>query len=161
MENGMPIGVKFSVLHRAFKRSVDEQVKQKGLTGVQFGVLAGLSRLEQCGQKEIRQRDLEQVSHVTHSTMTEIIKRLENKEFLVCHTGITDRRSKIISSTKKTTRLLQEMDEIDAIVFQKLSKGLNDQQKEEMLNGMNIMIKNAIGEFSDQQNDIMKERKQQ
>ena len=77
MEKELPIGLRFSLLHRSFKKQLDEQLKEKELTGVQFGVLGQLGRLERSGQGEVYQKDLELATHVTHPTMTEIVKRLE------------------------------------------------------------------------------------
>lgn len=144
MDDQMPIGVRFSVLHRSFKKRVDEQVKKKELTGVQFGVLLGLNKLERLGHKEIKQRDLENEAHVTHPTMTEILKRLEGKGFIESHPGTTDRRSKNISSTQKTADLLRETHEVDESVFRELCNGLTQQQREEMLVYLDVMLTNAI-----------------
>lgn len=92
MKSDMPIGLRFSLLHRAFIRQMDQRLLEKDLTGVQFGVLAALIRLEERGEAELSQRDLENASRVTHPTMTEIIKRLEKKGFLLCRPGQLDRR---------------------------------------------------------------------
>ena len=81
MKSDMPIGLRFSLLHRAFLRQMDQRLLEKDLTGVQFGVLAALIRLEERGEAELSQRDLENASRVTHPTMTEIIKRLEKRAF--------------------------------------------------------------------------------
>ena len=91
MKSDMPIGLRFSLLHRAFIRQMDQRLLEKDLTGVQFGVLAALIRLEERGEAELSQRDLENASRVTHPTMTEIIKRLEKKGFLLCRPGQLDR----------------------------------------------------------------------
>ena len=72
-EKELPMGLRFSLLHRAFRKKMDERLSEKELTGVQFGVLSALLRMEQVKTGEISQRDLEEVSHVTHPTMTEIL----------------------------------------------------------------------------------------
>ena len=43
MEKEMPIGLRFSLLHRSFKKQLDELLREKELTGVQFGVLGQLA----------------------------------------------------------------------------------------------------------------------
>ena len=45
MEQEMPMGLRFSVISRSFKRQLDGLLKEKELTGVQFGVLNGARRL--------------------------------------------------------------------------------------------------------------------
>ena len=38
MEKEMPIGLRFSLLHRSFKKQLDEQLKEHERTGVEIGV---------------------------------------------------------------------------------------------------------------------------
>ena len=80
----MPLGLRFSLLHRSYKKKIDELLREKDLTGVQFFVLGALVRLEHAGSGEIHQRDLELATHVTHPTMTELLKRLEKKGLIRC-----------------------------------------------------------------------------
>lgn len=139
----MPFGLRFSLLHRSFRRKMNEMLSEKDLTGVQFGVLGELRRLEKRGFQEIKQRDLEKASHVTHPTMTEIIKRLEKKGFICCRASLSDRRQKLISSTEKAHSLNQEIDRIDKAVFSWLCRGLSQAQVEDFLQSMDVMLKNA------------------
>ena len=119
MDKEMPIGIRFSLLHRSFKRQLDERLKEKELTGVQFGVLGQLGRLERTKQGEIFQKDLEAISHVTHPTMTEILKRLEKQGFISCHPGTKDR------------------------IFAKLCTGLSGEQISSLIAMTDVMIENA------------------
>ena len=105
----LPIGLRFSLLHRTFRQKMDEQLSQHGLTGAQFCVLGLLKKLEDQGRTDISQRDLENASRVTHPTMTEIIKRLEKKGFIDCRPRPDDRRYKIISSTAMVRQLGEEV----------------------------------------------------
>lgn len=128
MEQNMPMGLRFSLLHRAFRKQMDERLQAQGLTGVQFGVLGQLRRLQQAGQPEINQRDLETATHVTHPTMTEIVKRLEKQGFVACAPSERDRRFKSIRPTEKAEALQQELDEMDGSIFRELGEGLNAEE---------------------------------
>lgn len=142
-EKKMPVGMRFSLLQRSFRRKLNEILSEKDLTGVQFGVLGELIKLEKRGCQEIKQRDLEEASHVSHATMAEIIKRLEKKGFICCRTSLSDRRQKLISSTEKAHSLGQEIDRINQEVFSWLCRGLSQAQVEEFLQIMDVMLKNA------------------
>ena len=131
----MPVGLRFSILHRSFMKQLDRQLQEKGLTGVQFGVLGQLRRMEEAGQLEINQRDLETATHVTHPTMTEIVKRLEKQGYLVCSPSARDRRYKSIRSTDKAASLRREMSELDGKIFQELCRGRG--QRPAVHNGQN------------------------
>lgn len=144
MQNNMPMGLRFSLLHRAFRRKLDEHLRELELTGVQFGVLGELARLESRGQGEINQRALETASRVTHPTMTEIIKRLEQKGFIVCQPNPADRRNKSIASTDKARCLHQEIDRLDGEVFQWLCTGLSEEQREQLVAITDVMLRNVF-----------------
>ena len=139
----LPIGVRFSMLHRAFKRKMDEMLSEKDLTGVQFGVLAGLMRLERQGREEISQRDLEQSSRIGHATMTDILRRLEKKEFIRCRQSSRDRRFKCISSTEKALGLEGEAARVEHETFEWLTHGLSEEQTAALLAITDVMLHNA------------------
>ena len=128
MKHTMPIGLRFSLLHRAFMKQLDARLQEKGLTGVQFGVLSQLRRLQLAGREEINQRDLEEATHVTHPTMTEIVKRLEKQGFVVCAPSERDRRFKSIRPTDRAAALQREMDELDESIFRELCRGLTAEE---------------------------------
>lgn len=147
MEHELPYGLRFSLLSRFFKKRLNEQLMEKELTGVQLTVLKELERLEDSGSSEIRQRDLENISHVTHPTMTEILKRLERKEFISCRRSSTDRRSKCISTTEKSRQLRQELSEMDEAVLTELSQGLSREQVAQLWEITDVMLENAFKHY--------------
>ncbi|MCR5664209.1 MAG: MarR family transcriptional regulator [Oscillospiraceae bacterium] len=128
MERKMPMGLRFSLLHRSFKRQLDARLQEQGLTGVQFGVLSQLRRMECEGREEINQRDLEEASHVTHPTMTEIVKRLEKQGFVRCEPSPRDGRCKSIRSTEQAASLMSGLHELDESLFRELSRALSPEE---------------------------------
>ena len=144
MERQLPMGLRFSLLHRAFLRRLDAHLQEKGLTGVQFGVLGQLERLRCEGSVEVNQRDLERATRVTHPTMTEILKRLEKQGFVRCTPSERDRRFKCVCPTEKATALRREMDELDSEIFYELSRGLADEDRAKLAAMTEIMLQNAF-----------------
>ena len=144
MEEQLPVGLRFSMLHRAFRRRMDALLAEKELTGVQFGVLGALVRLEQQGEAEISQRALEEKTRVTHATMTEILKRLEKKDFLSCRQSSRDKRYKSIHATEKAYRLKEELAELENETFSWLCTGLERQQIDALLSATDVMLRNAF-----------------
>lgn len=143
MEREVPMGMRFSIIARAFRTELDRRLREQELTGVQFAVLGQLRNLEREGLEEINQRCLEKANHVTHPTMTEIIKRLEKKGYIVCSPGKTDRRVKSVRSTDKARRLNDLIEQTDREVAELLSRGLSPEQKLQLAQITGIMIKNA------------------
>ena len=123
MDCEIPIGARFSILHRSFRRRIDELIGEQGLTGVQGFVLCELHRMELAGLEEINQRDLERAAHLSHPTLNEIIKRLEAKGFVSCRVSTRDRRSKCIVSAPMAGEVFRCMDSLDRTVFDELCRG--------------------------------------
>ncbi len=147
MNNSLPPGMRIGIIHRFFRQQLDQRLREQELTGVQFGVLGALNRMESSGMAEVNQRDLEKASHVTHPTMTEIIKRLERKGFISCRQSAVDRRSKVISSTDKAKALRQEIDQVDDSVFKLLCRGLDEKQTADFLSLTDVMLNNVFEEI--------------
>jgi len=144
MFSEIPVGLRFSILHRAFRQQMDEYLKEQDLTGAQFHILCQIKRFEESGVEEINQKMLERYSRVTHPTMTEIIKKLEKKGFIRCETSTIDRRHKNISATEKSGQLHLDINRIEKQVFDWLCEGLSDKQKEQFTSITDIMLENAF-----------------
>lgn len=141
--DALPIGLQFTILHRTFRQKMDEAVKDFDLTGAQFAVLGQLARLEFSGCGEVSQKMLEEATHTTHATMTEILKKLEKKGFILCRPSEVDRRSKAICSTEKSLALHSHMDECDGAIFAALSAGIPSADIDTTLRTVSQMLKNA------------------
>ena len=88
--------------------------------------------------------------------MTEILKRLERKEFISCRRSSTDRRHKCISTTGKARELHQQLDEMDRAVLSELCLGLSREQLEQLEQITNVMLDNAFrayGKGSEEESD--------
>lgn len=144
MKEAPPRGVRFSILHRAMKKQIDDYMSGEGLTGVQLFVLCELHKLEKSETREINQRDLENVSHVSHPTMTEILKRLEKKGYISYCRSEQDRRYKCVRSTEKAQGLSRRMAEADEFAFESLCEGLSEEQRAQLISITDVMVANAI-----------------
>lgn len=147
MDCKAPIGLKFSILQRAFRRRVDAMLAEKGLTSVQLSVLGQLDRLKRGEAAEISQRDLEKAAKVSHSTMADIIKRLEKKGFVAVYPSEDDRRCKRIEPTELAGQLGTELSELDEEVFSQLCAGMSQEQICALRGAIDIMLEN-VGAFS-------------
>ena len=139
----MPKGLRFAILQKTIRRQMDEYVRGTGLTGTQVGVLGELGRLEREGAGEVTQKALEDAAHVTHPTMTELLKKLESKGFITCRPSEVDRRCKAVVSTGKARALHQAIGEFDDRVFTALCRGLSEGEIAEFLRITDVMLENA------------------
>ena len=143
MDDKLPMGLRFSLLHRAFRRRMDALLSEKELTGVQFGVLGALGRLER-EKGEVSQRDLERATRLSHPTMTGILRRLEKKGLLCWETSQRDRRCKSIRLTDKARALKTEVIETENATFRWLTRGLSREQLDELISITDMMLENVL-----------------
>lgn len=142
-EGGEPLGLRFALLHRAFKKQMDEQTKDLGLTSVQLRVLNEINLLENSGIiDEINQKDLEEIEQVTHPTMTKVLKQLETKGFIECSPSEMDHRYKKIIATSKAGDISRAMDEKEEIILAALCDGLSESDMEELYRITDVIMDN-------------------
>ena len=141
----MPVGAKFAVIHRAFRRELDASLREMELTGAQFGALRALDRLERERGGEISQRDVEELCRSAHPTMTEILKKLEKKGFIEVRPSETDRRRKQIRRTDKARELDRAAFLIDGKTFEKFAAGLDEAQRSVLEQMLDRMLTNICG----------------
>ncbi|MCD7866765.1 MAG: MarR family transcriptional regulator [Clostridiales bacterium] len=128
MEEKEPVSLYFSVIGRILKQKMDERAQQMDLTCVQVRVLGEIHQMEISGMGEIHQRDLEEREHVTHPTMTGILRRLESKGFVYCEPSALDHRSKKISCTDKAREIYREAAGEEQQILEKMFEGFTPEQ---------------------------------
>ena len=141
----MPVGAKFAVIHRAFRRELDASLREMELTGAQFGALRALDRLERERGGEISQRDVETLCRSAHPTMTEILKKLEKKGFIEARPSETDRRRKLIRRTDKARELDRAAFRADEQTYEKFAAGLDAAQRASLESMLDLLIANICG----------------
>lgn len=144
MDRPISLGQRFGFIGRSFKKKLDEMLKEEELTGVQFHVLSALVMLEDAGRDEISQKDLEQATRLSHATMTEIVKRLEKKNYLACTVSPSDRRCKNIVSTVRARQLRERAVQVDEATAEWLCRGLTEEQTAALREITDIMLHNIM-----------------
>ena len=129
MKDKMPLGLKIAIINRAFKKRLDEKASAMGLTSVQLRVLGSVSRLEEKGQAEIHQNDLEKLEYVTHPAMTKILQKLQSKGFVQCVSSAADRRYKKITCTSKSKGMHNVILAHDREVAEEMCKDFPESKK--------------------------------
>lgn len=148
MYETMPFGLKIAIINRAFRKKMDEKAASMGLTSVQLRVLGSVSRLEEKGETEIHQNDLERIEHVTHPAMTKLIYKLEKKGFIRCVPGTADRRYKKISCTEKSHGIHKLIFSQDREAFSSICAGLGDEQKKVLTDCIDYILKNIDSDIA-------------
>jgi len=142
MRSNIPIGARLSIIGRTFKKELDTILLEEDITSVQFSVLIAILDYMENGETEINQRMLEEAVHVTHPTMTELVKKLCKKDFINSSIDSRDKRRKNISLTEKSLNLLSRLDRAQDEVWLKLSVGLSESETALFLGISNKILDN-------------------
>lgn len=89
----------------------------------------------------IRQIDIEKSFSMTNQTVTGLLHNLEKKDWIQRIPNPNDSRSKVIRLTAKAEGLREELLEISDRLEDMLTDNLNDQEKEQLIELMNKMLK--------------------
>lgn len=89
----------------------------------------------------IRQIDIEKSFSMTNPTVTGLLHNLEKKNWIQRIPNPNDSRSKVIRLTAKAEGLREELLEISDRLEDMLTDNLNDQEKEQLIELMNKMLK--------------------
>ena len=95
------IGAEVKALSHAYRRQFSEAIRQSGaedLSAMQGHVIA---YLYYCREKDIFQRDIEETFNITRSSVTGIVKLMEEKGYLTRQSVQGDARLKKLSLTTK------------------------------------------------------------
>lgn len=142
MRDGMPFGLKVAIIHRAFRKRLDEKASAMGLTSVQLRVLGSISRLEASGCGEIHQNDLERIEHITHPAMTKHLQHLEEKGFVQCVPSAKDRRYKKVTCTEKSVGIHKMILVQDEEVLSELCANFTQEQRQALFQLTDRLLEN-------------------
>ena len=93
-----PIGFMIKQINNVFEKELNEKVKKLGLTSSQCAVL---DYLFHTSKDEISQRDVERHLSLKNPTVTGLLKRLDEKGYILCVPNAKDKRKKNIYLTEK------------------------------------------------------------
>ena len=122
----MPYGPRFYLVSKAFRRKMDDNLKDYNLTAVQGAVLGTVNLFEKEGFEEVSQRDIERRMHTTHATLTEVLRKLEAAGFISMTRSDSDKRSKVIKTTSRAHELFNKIDESDKKIYEDMTAGISD-----------------------------------
>lgn len=143
MEQYPHISLMIKILHHAFARRLNHNMEEVGLTKAQCDVLGYLHRH---ADEPVYPIDLERELHLKRPTVTGLVKRLEEKDFVRCVPSPTDKRYKELHLTEKShahheqvLRFIEEQEEI-------LLRGLDGADRETLRHLLTILLHNMQAE---------------
>lgn len=107
MRERKTIGFLIKQINNVYEKDFNKMLKNLGITSSQCAVL---DYLFQSSEEEITQRDIERHLCLKNPTVTGLLKRLEEKGFILSVPSPTDRRCKNIYLTEKAYDIQRKME---------------------------------------------------
>ena len=98
MKERMPIGFMFKQINTIYEKDLNNLLKTVGITASQCAVLDYLFR---SNEEVVNQRDIERALSLRNPTVTGLLKRLDEKGFILSVPNEKDKRCKNIYLTEK------------------------------------------------------------
>lgn len=129
-------------LSKLIDKDFENRLSEFSLTAQQGRILFFIARKVNIEKLEVHQNDIENEYHLSKSTVSGLVKRMEKK-------GLIDIEKQhpyaILKPTEEAMKIINHLHErrIDSINM--LTKGLNDNKKEEICVLLNKLIENMEG----------------
>ena len=133
------IGFTVKAINNVFEKELTGQLKTLGITSSQCAVL---DFLFQTNKEEVNQRDVERHLNLKNPTVTGLLKRLDEKGFILCVPNATDRRRKNIYLTEKAYDIQRRMETDRKKTEKKLTIGMTKKEVEMLKKGLEKVLYN-------------------
>lgn len=134
MRERMTIGFMFKQINNVYEKEFNSRLRTLGITASQCAVL---DYLFVCSKEEVTQRDIEKALSLRNPTVTGLLKRLDEKGFILVVPSNRDKRCKNIYLTEKAYDIQRRMEMDRKKLDKMLTLGMNKKEisaLEKMLN---------------------------
>lgn len=131
--------INIKILNTAIERLLNRELAEYGITYTQATVIGYLN---QNFSKDIFQKDIEYNLGLTHSTVSLLLGRMEEKKMVLVQTSATDRRYKKVILTDKALDISEQIHIKICQITDMLFKGISVEEQEQINLTMKKMITN-------------------
>lgn len=127
MKERMPLGFMFKQINTIYEKEFNNRLRKFGITSSQCAVL---DYLFGSSKEAVTQRDIEKALSLSNPTVTGILKRLEEKGFILSVPSNKDKRCNNIHLTEKAYDIQRWMDMVRKKLDKTLTLGMNKKEIE-------------------------------
>ncbi len=139
MRERRTIGFLFKQINNVYEKEFNRRLKSLGITSSQCEVL---DFLLQSGQEEVTQRDIERALNLKNPTVTGLLKRLDEKGFILAVPSGREKRFKNIYLTEKAYDIQKRMEKDRKKLDQMLTLGMTKKETESLHKMLNRVLYN-------------------
>ena len=122
---GQPIGFMIKQINNVYEKDLNERLKTIGITASQCAVL---DYLFHTSREEVSQRDVERHLNLKNPTVTGLLKRLDEKGYILCVPYANDKRKKNIYLTEKAYDIQRRMENDRRKLDKELTRGMTKRE---------------------------------
>lgn len=138
-KRGNQIGFTVKQINNIYEKELNERLKKLGITSSQCAVL---DYLFHTNKEEVNQRDVEKNLSLKNPTVTGILKRMEEKGFILSVPNAADKRKKNIYLTEKAYDIQRKMDADRRKLDKRLTIGLTKKEVDALSRGLEKVLYN-------------------
>lgn len=124
-KRGQPIGFMIKQINNVYEKDLNERLKTIGITASQCAVL---DYLFHTSKEEVSQRDVERSLNLKNPTVTGLLKRLDEKGYILCVPNASDKRKKNIYLTEKAYDIQRRMENDRRKLDKELTRGMTKRE---------------------------------
>ena len=122
---GQPIGFMIKQINNVYEKDLNERLRTIGITASQCAVL---DYLFHTSREEVSQRDVERALNLKNPTVTGLLKRLDEKGYILCVPNANDKRKKNIYLTEKAYDIQRRMESDRRKLDRELTRGMTKRE---------------------------------
>ena len=138
-KQNQPIGFIVKQINNVYEKELNERLRKIGITSSQCAVLDYLFRTN---KEEVSQRDVEKNLNLKNPTVTGILKRLDEKGYILCVPNANDRRKKNIYLTEKAYDIQRRMDADRRKLDRELTRGMTKREETALRRNLEKLLYN-------------------
>ena len=124
-KRSQPIGFMIKQINNVYEKDLNEKLRTLGITSSQCAVL---DYLFHTSKDEVSQRDVEKGLCLKNPTVTGLLKRLDEKGYILCVPNANDRRKKNIYLTEKAYDIQRRMEMDRRKMDKELTRGMTKRE---------------------------------
>lgn len=120
-----PLGFLVKQINNVFEKDLNKRLKRIGITSSQCAVLDFLFHTS---LEEVSQRDVERHLSLKNPTVTGLLKRLDEKGYILCVPNASDKRRKNIYLTEKAYDIQKRMEADRRKMDRQMTRGMTKKE---------------------------------
>ncbi|MGO5051892.1 MarR family winged helix-turn-helix transcriptional regulator [Lachnospiraceae bacterium LCP25S3_G4] len=139
MEDIKSVGLMVKSINNVYEKDLNKKLKTIGITASQCAVLNYLFHTK---KEFVNQRDIEYNLNLRNPTVTGLLKRLDQKGFILCVQNTSDKRCKNIYLTEKAYDIQKRMENDRKKMDKVLLRGMTKKEAEAFRRALSKVLDN-------------------